>query len=296
MQIGCNRFTESDWMEYILAPAAHPAMAQHLVTCAACRSEVSALEETGGLLRHVSHDHEAVRDAFARSVVAEHLQSRPVPSPSRVPASLDRLRHPRFLSLAGAGALCLLLVVASLNGRLPWGGNADAPLTSISMGHVVEEDGPQLLFAMDHSPVAGEETVELFMAPGPALLSVAAPESPVVSHVLATAVHEGPEGNLTPEGIVTSFEPGVASFHTLTHLVLDEGTHDVNLTIFDPAGALVAAQYLPSLHADGPSRVEPVWVEWTGVAFTESGVHRLVITVDGSESSFPIPVGMPDNP
>lgn len=289
MQIGCGRFTETDWMDYVLEPAAHPAVAQHLTTCARCRAEAQAIEKTGVLLQNVSKEHAAVREAFARSVVAEHLASQPDPSaaPSPFASLFERLRTPRFLSLAGAAAVCLAVALASFSGSLPWTGNTDAPLTSISLGHVAENESPQLMMAMESE--FDHDTVELFMAPGPALFSAAASPPAVMSHVFASAVHEGADGSLEPEGIITQFRQGTTSFHTLTQLLLDEGSHDVHLTLLDPEGIWVASHHV-SLVVHDASQAERIWIEWEGVALTEVGTYRLLVTVDGVETSFPVPV------
>lgn len=295
MAMGCGRFTETELMEYLFEPAARPALARHLATCDACRSEIAALEKTGTLLRHVEKQHEAVRKAFARSVVADYRKSAPVPAPSFLRRLLEHVRTPQFLSLAGATALCLLVVAAYFNGWLPYRSTGDGSFTSVSLGHV-EEGTPELMVAMEQassSPGAGEETFDLFLTAEPSLFSSPAPGSPVVGHVFAAAVHTRPDGSLEPEGLITRLEPGLASFHTLTYLLLSEGSHEVHMALFDPYGALVAAQHLPPVTAEGSDRVEAVWVQWREVAFTEEGTHRLVVTVDGVETSFAVPIGAP---
>lgn len=139
--IGCGRFAEADWAEYLFDEARATALARHVAQCPLCREEARLLRRTEAALRAVGPEDPAVRDVFSRSVVAEHMARRakapPASGKRRVPPAVRG-----WTALAAAASVCLMLVAGRGAGLWPWQRQEAAPFVSISYGTVAEDAQP----------------------------------------------------------------------------------------------------------------------------------------------------------
>lgn len=107
------------------------------------------------------------------------------------------------------------------------------------------------------------------------------PQAEIVNHVFATRVIQDQDGGFYAQEMIIGFQPGAASFHTLTQVIVDEGTHQFSMKLFDPRGNEIKGMQLQPVRAQRSNWVEALWVEWSDVRFNQSGKHRLTIYQNG---------------
>lgn len=103
------------------------------------------------------------------------------------------------------------------------------------------------------------------------------PQADIVNHVFATRVIRDQDGGFYAQELIIGFQPGSASFHTLTQVVLSAGTHEFSMKLFDPRGNEIKSMQMQPVHAQRNNWVEALWVEWSDIRFSQSGKHRLTI-------------------
>lgn len=103
----------------------------------------------------------------------------------------------------------------------------------------------------------------------------------VINHLFTTDVVQDAKGNVHPQDTLVGFSQGVASFHTLTQVALDQGTHQLTMALRDPAGNTVAAKSLPAITAAHADWVETLWVRWSNVPLERTGRYELILSLKG---------------
>lgn len=287
MGVGCGQFPEADWTEYLFDPSSVPALVQHVKECAACREEAAELQRTSGLLGTVRPDPLVVRETLVRSVVREHLMSEQA-SAEQGPNRRSWLRGLALPSkpLVWAASVAAMILAISLPGLWPSTPNeAEMPLVYSSFSLVVEESATDVVMTIPHglTYVAGdnEQASESYATP---LLqpSASAAKLDVINHVFTSRVIEEADGSLNPQDALIGFQRGTASFHTLTYVLLDEGTYNITLSLSAPNQNVIASKTLPPVRSGHAQWVEALWVEWPNVRLSEPGEHKLVILVNGT--------------
>lgn len=138
MGIGCGRFGEAHWTEFLFEPDTVPELSRHIATCPLCRQEAQGLQRTTSRLAQVGPTHPAVISAFSRAVVAQHNEQRKAPHRTR---RWSEWLRPRYRpALAWAVSLALVVVVGfNLDW---WSSTVEAPMrpmVSTSYGTVAED-------------------------------------------------------------------------------------------------------------------------------------------------------------
>lgn len=144
--IGCGRFTETQWSEYVFSDQKAVALEQHQQECRACQTELLELHHTAHLLRQVPLSEPTIHDTFIDSVLREHAadQARTTKHPSQCPF----LRRPIPMFGGVLGATAVLFITLSLwatNGDLQHDlGHVGAPIRTASVSRLVESESHEL--------------------------------------------------------------------------------------------------------------------------------------------------------
>lgn len=117
---------------------------------------------------------------------------------------------------------------------------------------------------------------------GVVLTSEASAQVRVINHVFAARVIQERDGGFHAQDMLVGFRRGTASFHTLTQVILDQGSHNFSLVLRDPRGSVVATRSLASVQAQHAGWAETLWIQWQSISFSQAGVYELVIERNGS--------------
>ncbi len=102
-------------------------------------------------------------------------------------------------------------------------------------------------------------------------------QAQIVNHVFTTRVIRDQGGGFFAQELIIGFQPGTASFHTLTQVIVDQGTHEFSMKLFDPRGNEIKSMQMRPVQAQRDNWVEALWVEWSDVRFNQTGKYRLTI-------------------